>query len=35
MEDSVKLCLLMVGVVLPLCLSGYYLWVYSCRKEVD
>jgi hypothetical protein len=32
MEESLKLCLLIAGVVLSIGLSGYWLWVCGCRK---
>ena len=33
MDESLKLCLLIAGVVLPIGLSGCWLWVRGCRKE--
>ena len=32
MDESLKLCLLVVAVVLPIGLSAGLLWVYGCRE---
>lgn len=32
MEESLKLCLLISGIVLSIGLSGCWLWVHGCRK---